>query len=180
MRINIQNKDFFNKAIQQILPDLSISEFTGITIDSRKVEPGDIFLALKGENTDGHEFIEQAHQRGASMALVEKITKTSTPVFQVPSTRQFLNNLAIAHRKNLTCPLIGITGSNGKTTTKDLLSHVLSGSMNVMDTKGNFNSTIGVPLSLFECSPDTEIAIIEMGASMPGEIEYICNKAHYV
>ena len=177
MRINIQNKDFFNKAIQQILPDLSISEFTGITIDSRKVEPGDIFLALKGENTDGHEFIEQAHQGGASMALVEKITETSTPVFQVPSTRQFLNDLAIAHRKNLTCPLIGITGSNGKTTTKDLLSHVLSGSMNVMATKGNFNSTIGVPLSLFECSLDTEIAIIEMGASMPGEIEYICNIA---
>ena len=177
MRINIQNKDFFNRAIQQILPDLSISEFTGITIDSRKVEPGDIFLALKGENTDGHEFIEQAHQGGASMALVEKITETSTPVFQVPSTRQFLNDLAIAHRKNLTCPLIGITGSNGKTTTKDLLSHVLSGSMNVMATKGNFNSTIGVPLSLFECSPDTEIAIIEMGASMQGEIEYICNIA---
>ena len=177
MRVNILNKDFFNKALQQILPELSISEFTGITIDSRKVEPGDIFLALKGENTDGHKFIEQAHQAGASLIFVENSTDTSTPVFQVPSTRKLLNDLAAAYRKNLTCPLIGITGSNGKTTTKDLLSHVLSVSMNVMGTKGNFNSTIGVPLSIFECSSETEIAIIEMGASMPGEIEYICNIA---
>ena len=160
--------------MQQILPELSIPQYTGVTIDSRKVEPGDIFLALKGENTDGHEFIEQAHQSGASIAIIEKTTDISTPVFQVPSTRIFLNDFAAAYRKNITCPLIGITGSNGKTTTKDLLSHVLSASMKVMATKGNFNSTIGVPLSLFEYDKNVDVAVIEMGASKPGEIEYIC------
>ena len=177
LRINIQDKNLFEKAMLQILPDLSFPEYTGVTIDSRKVEPGDIFLALKGENTDGHQYIKQAHQAGSSMAFVEKATDTSTPVFQVPSTRQFLNDLAAVYRKNFSCPLIGITGSNGKTTTKDLLYHVLTSSINVMSTKGNFNSTVGVPLSLFECGKDVDAAIIEMGASKPGEIEYICNIA---
>lgn len=174
MRINIKDKNVFEKVMQQILPELSLPEYTGITIDSRKVELGDIFLALKGENTDGHEFIEQAHGAGASIAIIEKTTNTSKPVFQVSSTRQLLNELAAAYRKNLSCPMIGITGSNGKTTTKDLLSHVLSASMKVMATKGNFNSTIGVPLSLFECDKNVDVAVIEMGASKPGEIEYIC------
>ena len=175
MRIKIQDKNLFEKAMRQILPDLSFPEYAGVTIDSRKVEPGDIFLALKGENTDGHQYIKQAHQAGASIAIIEKATDISTPVFQVPSARKFLNDLGAEYRKNLSCPLIGITGSNGKTTTKDLLYHVLSSSMNVMSTKGNFNSTIGVPLSLFECGGDVDAAIIEMGANKPGEIEYICN-----
>ena len=177
MRVNIQNKDLFEKVMDQILPELSIPQITGITIDSRKVERGDIFLALKGENTDGHNYIEQAKHAGASIAIVEMEMDVSLPIAKVPSTRKFLNKLANKYRKNLTCPFIGITGTNGKTTTKDLLSHVLSVSMNVMSTKGNFNSTIGVPLSIFNCGESTDVAIIEMGASKPDEIEYICNIA---
>ena len=160
MRIKIQDKDLYEKTIRQILPDLSFPENAGVTIDSRKVEQGDIFLALNVENTDGHQYIKQAHLAGASIAIIEKATDISTPVFQVPSTRKFLNDLGAEYRRNLSCPLIGITGSNGKTTTKDLLYHVLSSSMNVMSTKGNFNSTIGVPLSLFECGGVVDAAII--------------------
>jgi len=175
MRVDIQNKTYFKKALNTILPNLKLSEFSGITIDSRKVKPGDIFLAFKGENTDGHKYIDHAEKAGASLAIVENNIETPLPVAQVNSTRNFLNELAAAYRKNITCPLIGITGSNGKTTTKDLLTHVLSTGMNTMSTRGNFNSTIGVPLSIFECGGKEDTAIIEMGASMPGEIESICN-----
>ena len=177
MRINIQYKDLFAKTTNQVLPELSIPQITGITIDSRKVVRGDIFFALKGESTDGHHYIKEAQNAGASIGIIEKDVDVSLPIAQVPSTWKLLNDLATAYRENLTCPFIGITGTNGKTTTKDLLAHVLSASMNVMSTKGNFNSTIGVPLSIFECGESADVAIIEMGASKPGEIEYICNIA---
>jgi len=178
MRVDIQNNTFFKKALNKIYPDLNTSDFSGISIDSRNVKPGDIFLAFKGENSDGHNYISQAESAGSSIAIIEKEVETSIPSFQIESTRKFLHDLAIAYRNHITCPFIGITGSNGKTTTKDLLTHVLSASMKTMSTKGNFNSTIGVPLSIFECDGNEDIAIIEMGASMPGEIEYICNIVH--
>ena len=175
MRVDIQNKTFFKKALNKAFPELNDSDFSGISIDSRNVKPGDIFLAFKGESTDGHNYISQAENAGASIAIIERGVETSLPSFQAESTQKFLHDLAIAYRNHITCPFIGITGSNGKTTTKDLLTHVLSASMKTMSTKGNFNSTIGVPLSIFECNGNEDIAIIEMGASMPGEIEYICN-----
>jgi len=175
MRVEIQNKTFIKKALRKVFPDLNSSEFSGISIDSRNVKPGDIFLAFKGDSTDGHHFIDQAENAGASVAIIEREVETSLPSFNVESTQKFLHDLAFAYRSQITCPFIGITGSNGKTTTKDLLAHVLSASMNTISTKGNFNSTIGVPLSIFECNGNEDIAIIEMGASMPGEIEYICN-----
>ena len=95
MRINIQNKNLFEKVIQQILPELSIPQYTGVTIDSRKVEPGDIFLALKGENTDGHHYIEQAQNAGASICIVEKDSDIYNSAFEVSSTRQFLNDTSM-------------------------------------------------------------------------------------
>jgi len=175
MRVDIQNKTFFKKALNKTFPDLNAADFSGISIDSRNVKPGDIFLAFKGESTDGHNYISQAESAGASIAIIERKVETSLPSFQTESTQKILHDLAIAYRKHITCPFIGITGSNGKTTTKDLLTHVLSASMKTMSTKGNFNSTIGVPLSIFECNGNEDVVIIEMGASMPGEIEYICN-----
>ena len=175
MRVDIQNKTFFKKALSKAFPELNASDFSGISIDSRNVKPGDIFLAFKGESVDGHNYISQAESAGASIAIIERGVETSLTSFQAESTQKFLHDLAIAYRNHITCPFIGITGSNGKTTTKDLLTHVLSASMKTISTKGNFNSTIGVPLSIFECNGTEDIAIIEMGASMPGEIEYICN-----
>jgi len=175
MRVDIQNNILLKKALNKALPDLSASDFSGISIDSRNVKPGDIFLAFKGERTDGHNYLSQAENAGASIVIIERRAETSIPSFQAKSTRNFLHDLAFAYRTQITCPFIGITGSNGKTTTKDLLNHVLSANMKTMSTKGNFNSTIGVPLSIFECNGNEDIAIIEMGASMPGEIEYICN-----
>ncbi len=175
MRVDIQNNTFFKKALNKAFPELNASDFSGISIDSRNIKPGDIFLAFKGESSDGHNYISQAESAGASIAIIEREVETSLPSFQTESTQKFLHDLASAYRNHITCPFIGITGSNGKTTTKDLLTHVLSASMKTMSTKGNFNSTIGVPLSIFECNGNEDIAIIEMGASMPGEIEYICN-----
>ena len=177
MRVDILHKELFRKALNQVLPELEISEFTGITIDSRKVQRGDIFLALKGERTDGHHYIEQVQKAGAVACIVEKEGDKFSSTFEVSSTRQLINDTAAEYRKNLSCPFIGITGTNGKTTTKDLLAKVLSTDRKVMSTKENFNSTIGVPLSIFECGEDADVAIIEMGASKPGEIEYICNIA---
>jgi len=175
MRVDIQNKTLFKKALNKAYPEVDPSDFSGISIDSRNVQPGDIFLVFKGESTDGHNYINQAESAGASIAIIERKVETSLPSYKTESTQKFLHNLAIAYRNYITCPFIGITGSNGKTTTKDLLTHVLSASMKTISTKGNFNSTIGVPLSIFECNGNENVAIVEMGASMPGEIEYICN-----
>ena len=177
MRVDIRYADLFNEAINQTYPGLELPFLHGITIDSRLVKQHDIFIAMKGENTDGHNYIKQALDAGATACIVERDGDIYNSVFKVSSTRDFLNKIASMYRGNLTCPVIGITGSNGKTTTKDLLAHVFTADRKVMFTRGNFNSTIGVPLSIFECGKDVDIAIIEMGASRPGEVEYICNIA---
>lgn len=177
MRAKIQDQDMFRQTFNQVCPELDLPQLNGITIDSRMVERGDIFLAMQGENTDGHSYIKQAQDAGAAACIVEKEGDVYSSVVEVSSTRDFLYHAAEVYRDSLNCPVIGITGSNGKTTTKDLLDHVLSSNRTVMSTRGNFNSTIGVPLSIFECGKNVDIAIIEMGASKPGEIEYICSIA---
>ena len=175
MRVDICNKQLFVDVIQRLLPGFDLPEINGVTIDSRNVEHGDIFFPLKGNNFDGHQFIAQAAASGASLAFVENLTETSLLIQQVQSTRTFLYDLVREYRNHFSYPLIGITGSNGKTTTKDLLYHVLSTKMNVMRTEGNFNSTTGAPLSLLSFDTDADIGIIEIGANKPGEIETICS-----
>ena len=175
MRVNISNKQLFSDVIQRLFPGFDLPDINGLTIDSRNVERGDIFLPLKGNNFDGHQFISQAEAAGASLAFVENPIGTSLSIKQVQSTKSFLYDLVREYRRQLAYPFIGITGSNGKTTTKDLLCHVLSDQMNVMRTEGNFNSTTGAPLSLLAFDTNSDIAIIEIGANHPGEIETICN-----
>lgn len=175
MRVNISNKQLFIKVIQRIFPGFDFPKINGLTIDSRNVKQGDIFLPLKGTNVDGHQFIAQAEASGASLAFIEKPTKTSLITQQVQSTKMFLYDLVREYRSQLSYPFIGITGSNGKTTTKDLLCHVLSAQMNVMHTEGNLNSTTGAPLSLLAFNEDADIGVVEIGANKPGEIETICN-----
>lgn len=143
--------------------------------DSRKVVPGCIYLALKGENFDGNRFAASALNKGAVYAIVDDAAVVRDERFiLVESGLKALQALAREHRDHFSIPVIGITGSNGKTTTKELMQAVLSQRFEVLATKGNLNNHIGVPLTLFELQAQHEIAIIEMGASHPGDIEELC------
>ena len=131
-----------------MIPDITLPEINGISINSNNIQPGDIFLPLKGRKFDGHKFISDAKEKGASLAFVEDDVDVDLPNYNVKSTKKFLYDVISNYRRMLNYPFIGITGSNGKTTTKELLYHVLSSKMTVEYTRGNFNSTTGAPLSL--------------------------------
>ena len=178
MRVKIANKTMFINALTSLLPQLFLSEVNGFTIDSRLVENGDIYLPIKGENVDGHDFIPQAISNGASFIFSEQSsTEILAEVVYVESTLDTLKELAIAYGNQIECPIIGITGSNGKTTTKELLNHVLSTHKKTMCTVGNYNSTIGLPISMFTIEGDEDFCILEMGASEPNEIAELCRIA---
>lgn len=146
-----------------------------ICTDSRTVDKGSLFLALKGESFDGNEFAESALEKGAIVAVVEnhKLPWNDSTIV-VPNTLNFLQDLARHHRTNLEIPIIGLTGSNGKTTTKELLAQVLQKRFNTFFTQGNLNNHIGVPLSILSINQSHEIGIIEMGANHIGEIANLC------
>ena len=153
-----------------------------ICIDSRKVKKNAIFFALKGENFDGNKFAQGAIDRGCSYAIVSekkhnKNVEQSEKFILVENVLATLQELAKHHRKQLKIPVIGITGTNGKTTTKNLVKDVLIRKYNTYATHGNLNNHIGVPLSVLSIKRDIEIAIIEMGASHQGEIADLCNIA---
>ncbi|PRX43185.1 UDP-N-acetylmuramoyl-tripeptide--D-alanyl-D-alanine ligase [Salegentibacter salegens] len=148
---------------------------TGISTDTRNIEPGSIFFALKGANFNGNEFAAQAIAKGAICAIVDnkEAALNNKEYIVVKNTLEALQSLAKFHRKFLAIPIIGITGSNGKTTTKELIYNVLSKKYAVTATQGNLNNHIGVPLSLLAMDEETEIGLIEMGANHPGEIEFL-------
>ena len=150
-------------------------ESKGISIDTRTISPGQIYFALQGENVDGNVYAQQALDKGAMLAVVDKATLPTNPkFFKVEDSLTCLQRLAKYHRSTMSHPIIGVTGSNGKTTTKELISAVLSKRYRVSMTQGNFNNHLGVPLTLLEISPETEISIVEMGANHIGEIEDLC------
>lgn len=149
-----------------------------VTTDSRTIKGGELFFALKGENFDGNAYAEQALEAGAAYAVVgedaECLKRTSLysgRLFPVQDTSVALRKLALYHRHRLHIPFIGLTGTNGKTTTKELINTVLSAKYRTAATKGNFNNNIGVPLTVLAIPFDAQIAIVEMGASHPGDIE---------
>lgn len=147
----------------------------GVSTDTRKITSGSIFFALKGDNFNGNTFATEALNQGASYAIIdEDIDKTSAQLIKVENVLKTLQQLATFHRKQFNIPVIGITGSNGKTTTKELIAAVLSTTKKVHYTKGNFNNHLGVPLTLLAMPMDTEIAVIEMGANHLGEIAELC------
>jgi len=149
-----------------------------ICIDTRQISVGCIFFALKGPNYNANEFALNALNNGAAYAIVDEEKYVLDERFiLVQDSLKCLQELANFHRKKLNCPIIGITGTNGKTTSKELCYAVLSQKYKVTATKGNLNNHIGVPLSLLSISTDTEIAIIEMGANHLGEIEFLCSLA---
>ncbi len=148
-----------------------------ICTDSRVAEPHSIFFALKGENFNGNKFAAEALEKCAFAVVDDPEIVLSERYLLVDDVLQTLQELAKTHRQQLSMPVIAITGSNGKTTTKELIANVLKKAYRVYSTKGNYNNHIGVPLSLLELSSEYEIAVIEMGANKPGDIRELCEIA---
>jgi UDP-N-acetylmuramoyl-tripeptide--D-alanyl-D-alanine ligase len=153
----------------------------GYSIDSRTVQPGELFVAVKGERLDGHDYVTQALQRGALAALVQRGElgrySDETRLLAVDDTLGALQTLALAVRKLWSKPLVGVTGSAGKTTTKEAIAHVLSAGFRVLKSEGNFNNHFGLPLMLLKLEPEHEVAVIEMGMSHAGEIRALARIA---
>jgi UDP-N-acetylmuramoyl-tripeptide--D-alanyl-D-alanine ligase len=153
----------------------------GYSIDSRTVQPGDLFFAVKGERLDGHDFVQQALERGAVSAVVRKDQlarfSVKTCLLAVDDTLVALQTLATAVRRLWGKPVVGITGSVGKTTTKEAIAHVLSSHYKVLKSEGNHNNHFGLPLMLLKLQPEHEIAVIEMGMSHAGEISALAKIA---
>ncbi len=179
MRIQIAEPEAFTTLFRSHLSVTPSSAITGISTDSRECRVGDLYIAIKGERSDGHEFIQQAKDNGAVACLAgrEVPVNNALDLFIVENPVETLGAFAQSYRRLFDLPVIGITGSNGKTSTKELLKHVLSVKENVHATLGNFNTSIGLPLSIFQISDDHTISILEMGASEPGEIAYLCSIA---
>ena len=151
-----------------------LSECAGVTTDSRKCGPGLMFFALKGERFDGNEFVRGALDQGCSYAVMDDAARYDAAdgrMILVDNTLTALQQLAAYHRRQLGTTIIGITGTNGKTTTKELTSAVLRSTYNILCTQGNLNNSIGVPLTVLGLKPEHEYAIVEMGASHPGDIK---------
>lgn len=178
----------------QVLP---AAEVCGVSIDSRKVQKGDIFFALPGEKTDGHAFVKSALQAGAVGAVVKHwpdnldksrlkeeadgvndLKSTGGPlIIQVDDGLKALQTLASWYRKQFSIPVIGVTGSTGKTTTKDLIAAALSKRLSVLKTEGNYNNELGVPLTLLNLSDEHQAAVVEMAMRGQGEIAELCSIA---
>lgn len=153
---------------------------TGVSTDTRKIDPGNIFFALKGPNFNANEFAPKALEMGASVVVIDDPTyfiEGDGRYFIAEDALRMLQQLANHHRHQLKIPIIGLTGSNGKTTSKELLNAVLKQKFKTVATVGNLNNHIGVPLTLLSIGKDAEIAIVEMGANKPGDIQELCEIA---
>ena len=151
--------------------------FTGITTDSRQIAQGMLFAALPGQTFDGHDYIQQAMERGAVAVLVCRNVETSLPILQVDNVLEALGILAGYWRMQCPAKVVGITGSNGKTTVKEMVASILRQNNTVLATEGNFNNELGLPLTLFELNKSHDYAVLEMGASNPGDIAYLAGIA---
>jgi UDP-N-acetylmuramoyl-tripeptide--D-alanyl-D-alanine ligase len=153
-------------------------ECTGVCIDTRQIFSNCLFICLKGQNYDANEFASNALKLGAKYVIVDSPKHASNPkIILVEDSLKYLQDLANYHRKKFKIPIIGITGSNGKTTSKELINAVLSTSYNILATIGNLNNHIGVPLTLLRLNDQHQIAIIEMGANKPFDIKELCDIA---
>lgn len=154
--------------------------FQGVSTDSRQLQEGNLFLCLRGENFDGHQFIKAAASAGAAGFVIQKDaaedhykTLGNRPVIVVDDTLRALGDIARFWRKKLNVPVIAITGSSGKTTTKEMVAGILSLTKRVLKTEGNLNNQIGLPLTLLKLTSGDDVAVVEMGTNMPGEIGYL-------
>ena len=182
MRIDLAQPERFTALLRERYGLEDTPTVTGISIDSRQVAPGDLFVALVGQRTDGHLYIPQAIKAGAVVTMVSRPTRNvpadgRTAGLKVKDTALELGYLAQAWRRLHTQPLIAITGSNGKTTTKDLAVAVLSRKFNVLGTRRSLNSSIGLPLTLLRLGPHVELVVAELGSNHPGEIDNLAKMA---
>lgn len=150
---------------------------SGISTDTRKIKPGSIFFALKGEKFNANEFAAEAIAKGAAYAVIDEQLAGNDKFIKVEDSLKALQELASYHRQYLNIPILALTGSNGKTTTKELFNTVLSRKYRTVATVGNLNNHIGVPLTLLSMNRGTELGIVEMGANHQKEIEFLCNIA---
>lgn len=155
---------------------------TGYSIDSRTLNPGDLFIALQGENFDGHDYVTAALERGAIAAIVQKDKKVAGDphrLLHVEDTLRALQSLGAAARRLWGKPLLAVTGSAGKTTTKEILAHILMTQYRVLKSTGNLNNHIGLPLQLLKLEPEHDVAVVEMGMNHLGEIRALGTLAHH-
>ena len=164
-------------ALLKCAPVQNDTVFTGITSDSRQLVPGMLFAALPGQVVDGHDYIPQAMERGAIAALVSRDVPTGLPLLQVTDVLAALGTLAGYWRSECPAKVIGITGSNGKTTVKEMIANILRQNGRVLATGGNFNNELGLPLTVFQLDKSHDYAVLEMGASNPGDIAYLAGIA---
>jgi len=152
----------------------SVGHFSSVSTDTRDLQPGALFVALRGERFDGAEFVELAERLGAAGAVVADSsdhTARALPLFTVPDTTAALGDLARHYRRRCGARVVGITGSSGKTTVKEMLAHALGSEKRVHSTRGNLNNQVGLPLSILAAAEDAEVWVLELGTSEPGEIE---------
>ena len=160
------------------MKDIMDREVTSVVIDSRKAEAGCLFIPIKGDNNDGHDFISNVMEKGARLTLTERAEAAGEyPYILVKSTNDALLKIAGFYRRQLAIPVVGITGSVGKTSTKEVIASVLSVKYKTLKTDGNFNNNIGLPLTIFRLKDDDEIAVLEMGISHFGEMTELAGTA---
>ncbi|HED07115.1 MAG TPA: UDP-N-acetylmuramoyl-tripeptide--D-alanyl-D-alanine ligase [Ignavibacteria bacterium] len=175
IRLNL--KDFFNLPTAVIYNPDVFKPVTSVTIDSRNVRKNSVFVAIKGENFDGHSFVNKAVKNGSTTVVINeksygKFNRLNIPVITVRDTTKALGDLANIWRNKINIKIIGITGSAGKTTTKDMLAQILEERYKVNKTKANYNNQIGVPLTILDTDSKNDFLVLEMGTNHFGEIEY--------
>ncbi len=179
MRIELAAAESFRQVLAEHLGRSDMPAISGITIDSRLVQPGDLFVPIVGRRVDGHDLAGAAVRSGAVAVMVEREIEPlrGAVVIPVASNIKELGQLARIWRSKYELPLVAITGSNGKTTTKNLVVEVLARQHAVLGTDRSYNGTIGLPLTLLRTGPDTEIIVVELGSNQPGEIAYLADIA---
>ena len=178
MRINLPHPNKFAKIWEEVTGVALNKTVKGIVTDSREVRPGDLYIAISGDRVDGHTFIKDVFEKGAVCALVNsEIENADEQLIKVNNSVSTIGKVAKAWRNQFDIPVMGITGSNGKTSTKELLKHMLSAQFNIHATEGNFNTSIGLPLTLLRLTKENTISLLEMGANQPGDIAQLCEIA---
>ncbi len=177
MRISLPDPTQFEVVFRTVTGH-TIPIVGGISTDSRECRSGDLYIAICGEKVDGHDFIDNAVENGAKVVLSQEHIKTDAYTVLVNNTIEAISAVASFWRNQFDIPVIAITGSNGKTSTKELLRHVLNAQFAVHATEGNYNTSIGLPLTLFQMMQAHTISILEMGANQPGDIGALCSIAN--